>query len=135
MAIQRIDTAEAFDIEYPRCREWLLQALCYSTNNITEHDLLNGLIERDYLLWTSEHAACVTSLTEWEGKAVCVLFLIGGTKGKALREILLEGQPDVEAYAREHSCDGLLGIGREQWAKVLKPFGFQTEGTNFYKGI
>ncbi|QRM54746.1 hypothetical protein [Sinorhizobium sp. BG8] len=135
MAIQRIDNAEKFEIEYPRCREWLLEALKYSTNNIGENDLLNGLVERDYLLWTSDNAACVTSLTEWREKPVCVLFLIGGAKGKAMREILLEGQPIVEAYAQEHSCAGLLGIGREQWAKVLKPFGFQTEGTIFYKGI
>ncbi|WVT74019.1 hypothetical protein QM996_02575 [Sinorhizobium chiapasense] len=135
MAIQRIDTAEQFDIEYPRCREWLLEALKYSTNNISERDLLNGLIERDYLLWTSENAACVTSLTEWQEKPVCVLFLVGGSRGKAMREILVEGRPVVEDYARDHARVGLLGIGREQWAKVLKPFGFQTEGTIFYKGI
>lgn len=135
MAVQRIDTAEAFHIEYPRCREWLLEALSYSENDITESDLLIGLQDRDYLLWTSQNAACVTSLTEWREKPVCVLFLVGGARGKAMREILIEGQSIVEEYAREHSCVGLLGIGREQWAKVLKPFGFQTEGTIFYKGI
>lgn len=135
MAIQRIDSAEQFDIEYSRCREWLLKALEYSENKISEIDLISGLIERDYLLWTTDNAACVTSLTEWREKPVCVLFLIGGAKGRSLREILLEGQPVVEQYARDHACVGLLGIGREQWAKVLKPFGFQTEGTIFYKGI
>lgn len=85
MAVQRIDSAEQFDIEYPRCREWLLEALTYSENNISERDLLNGLIERDYLLWTSDNAACVTSLTEWREEPVCVLFLVGGEKGKAMQ--------------------------------------------------
>ena len=135
MAVTKVDTAEQFDAEYPRVRNWLIEALKLSDNNISERDLLIGLVERDYQLWTTENAACVTSLTEWNGKPVCCLFLIGGNKGKAMREVLCDGQDAVEAYAVSHGCDGLLGIGRKFWAKVLRPYGFITEGDCFYKGF
>lgn len=135
MAIQRVDTAEQFHIEYPRCRNWLIEALNYSENEITERDLLIGLQERDYLLWTTDNAACVTSLTEWESKRVCVLFLIGGNKGKAMREILFGGQPIVEAWAKSMGCDGLLGIGRDLWKNVLPAHGFIIKGNTYYKDI
>lgn len=140
MAVRKIDTAVEFDIEFPRTCEWLKQALTYTTNGVSFDDIIVGLADRDYQLWTTEHAACVTSITEWDSKRVCVLFLIGGEKGKAMGEILIEGQQAVEAYAREHNCKGLLGIGRGLWKRVLPAFGFEInatgEGENtYYKDI
>lgn len=133
MAVTKVDTAEQFHAEYPRVRDWLIEALKYSKNLVSEIDLLKGLEDRDYQLWTTSNAACVTSLTEWEGQPVCCLFLIGGNKGKAMAEILLEGQPVVEAYARAHGCKGLLGIGRALWARVLPAQGFTINGDTYFK--
>lgn len=135
MAVTKVDTAEQFDAEYPRVREWLLDAIRYSKNTIDEIDLIYGLFDRDYQLWTTENAACVTSLTEWEEKSVCCLFLIGGNKGKAMHEVLHVGQPIVEAYARKHGCDGILGIGRSFWRKILPAHGFIVKGDHYYKEI
>ena len=140
MAVRKIDTASEFDIEFPRTCEWLKEAHSYTTNSISFDDIIIGLNERDYQLWTTEHAACITSITEWSGKRVCVLFLIGGEKGRAMSEILNEGQQAVEAYAREHQCAGLLGIGRGLWKKVLPAFGFEVIATGvndntYYKDL
>lgn len=124
MAVRKIDTAGEFHQEITRCLPWLIEALKFTRNKIAAEDILKGLVERDYQLWTTEHAACVTSITEWQGKAVCCLFLIGGEKGKAMPEILA-ACPQLEEYARHHQCAGLLGIGRALWAKVLPAIGFQ----------
>lgn len=125
MTVRKIDNAVDFDIEFPRTCDWLKEAHTYGENAVSFYDIIIGLAERDYQLWTTEHAACITSITEWEGKRVCVLFLIGGEKGRAMSEILIEGQQAVEVYAREHKCRGLLGIGRGLWARVLPAYGFQ----------
>ena len=135
MAVTKVDTAEQFYAEYPRVRDWLISAMAYSDNEISEAKLLNGLVDREYQLWTTQNAACITSITEWEDKQVCCLFLIGGNRGKAMQEILYEGQPIVEAYAREHGCDGLLGIGRDLWKRVLPEHGFSVRGTIYFKEI
>jgi len=123
MAVRKIDTAEDFKSELDRCFPWLLEAFRFSNNQIAPEDILKGLVERDYQLWTTDHAACVTSLTEWDGKQVCCLFLIGGEKGMAMPEILA-AHTELEEYARKHGCAGLLGIGRALWAKVLPTIGF-----------
>lgn len=135
MAITRIDTAVDFDAEYPRVREWLISAFKYSANKIDERQLLQGLDERDYLLWTANNAACVTSLTEWRGHPVCVFFVVGGAAGKAIKEIFEEGLPVVEQYAREHNCKYVLGIGRIQWVRIVERYGFTTEGNEYYKEV
>jgi hypothetical protein len=124
MAVSKIDSAGEFHKEIDRCFPWLIEALRYSNNTIAAEDILRGLVERDYQLWTTDNAACITSITEWESKPVCCLFLIGGVRGKAMPEILA-AHPQLEEYARTHGCVGLLGIGRALWAKVLPALGFQ----------
>ncbi|MGO1160839.1 hypothetical protein ACTOV4_02650 [Brucella sp. C7-11G] len=135
MAVKRIDKAVEFEAEYPRVRQWILDVLEYSNSPYSEKDILNGLIERDYLLWTAPNAFCITSLTEWRNSPVCVLFLVGGTKGKAMRDIFEEGLPLVEQHAREHKRKYVLGIGRTGWKSFLTKHGFSTEGNEYYKEI
>ncbi|GAA5657131.1 hypothetical protein Brsp06_03505 [Brucella sp. NBRC 13694] len=135
MAVKRIDTAVEFDEEYPRVREWILNALPYSEQPYTEDNILIGLLERDYLLWTAPDAVCITSLTEWRNSKVCVFFLVGGTKGKAMRDIFVDGLPLVEQYARERACKYVLGIGRIGWKSILTKNGFTTEGNEYYKEV
>ncbi|KQO79437.1 hypothetical protein [Rhizobium sp. Leaf262] len=123
MEVKKVKITEGYD-EAIRVLPWLTEALQYSSDSITETDIIRGLIEYDYQLWLTDHAACITSFTEWEGKTVCCLFLISGEKGKALPEILA-AHPILEEYAREKGCDGLLGIGRATWLKALSRIGFE----------
>lgn len=124
MAVRKIDTAEEFNVEIVRVLPWLIAAHAYTQNEITFPEILNGLVERDYQLWVTDNAACVTSITKWNEKRVCCLFLIGGERGKAMPEIAA-GVGELEAYARKHNCAGLLGIGRALWKKIMPAFGFQ----------
>lgn len=133
MAIQRVDTAEQFEREYPRCRKWLIEALSH-TREFTERDILNGIDDRSFLLWTSTNAACVTQITNQDDQIVCLLVLVGGQKGKALREILVEGQAAVSSYAKSHSCTRLAGSPRKEWSRLLINDGFKVDNKNtFYK--
>lgn len=130
---RKIDTATEFTTEIPRCFPWLIEALQHSTSEVTPEQILERLVERDYQLWTTDNAAAITSITDWEGKRVCCLFLIGGEKGKAMPEILASHN-QLEEYARKFACVGLLGIGRALWAKVLPAIGFQVVSTDGDKG-
>lgn len=123
MAVTKVKITEGYD-EAIRVLPWLTEALKYSKNSINETDIIRGLIEYDYQLWLTDHAACITSLTEWDDRQVCCLFLISGEKGKALPEILA-AHPVLEEYAREKGCVGLVGIGRSTWLKALEKIGFE----------
>lgn len=132
MAVQRIDTAEQFDLEYPRVRDWLLKAIRRQLSGGDEVDLLEGLVERKYLLWTSENAAAVTQILNVDDVDVCHLYLVGGAKANALEEIL-NGADEVEEWAKSKGCKGFYGIGRPGWENALTPHGFKVQSINLYK--
>lgn len=133
MAIQRVDTAEQFHTEYPRCRDWLIEALSHTTQ-FTEHDVLNRLSSREFILWTSQNAAAVTQIASEGETLCCMLVLVGGERGKALREILAEGQDAILEYARQWGCTRLTGTPRKEWSRLLLRDGFKVDNkNNFYK--
>lgn len=127
MAVKKVNIADGFD-EAILVLPWLTEALQYSSDDVTETDLIKGLVEHDYQLWLTDNAACLSSLTKWEDKPVVCLFLISGEKGKALREVIT-AHPILEEYAREKRCEGLLGIGRSTWRKALGRIGFEVVST------
>lgn len=133
MAVTRIDTAEQFHTEYPRVREWLAKALKRQVSGGSETDLLQGLVERKYLMWTSENAVAVTELINADGADVCHLYLIGGKRANALDEILGDGMNEVEQWAKSKGCKGFSGIGRPGWESALAPHGFKVQSINLYK--
>ncbi|XUY28555.1 hypothetical protein RMR21_015675 [Agrobacterium sp. rho-8.1] len=133
MAVQRIDSAAQFDIEYPRVREWLNKALKRQVSGGNETDLLEGLVARKYVLWTSPNAAAVTEFVNMDGAEVCHFYLVGGTRANALDEILGEGISEVEQWAKSKGCKGFSGIGRPGWESALAPHGFKVQSINLYK--
>lgn len=132
-SVTKIDNLDDFAEEYPRVRDWIKEALTYNDEGFTERQLLDGIAERHYQVWTSANAVCVTSIVVHREKRTLVLFLVGGHKGKALRDIFVLGLPVVEKYARDFSCEAIMGIGRPQWGKYLSRYGFEIDENNFYK--
>jgi len=125
MAVRKIDNAGEFHSEIERCLPWLIDALAYSKDGSSIEDLLKGLVERDYQLWTANNVACVTALTKFDGRQVCCAYMVGGQKGHALRETLAS-YPVIEEYAKQKGCDGFLAFGRNTWRRPLASVGFQT---------
>lgn len=133
MAVRKIDTAVEFDIEFPRVRGWLIEALKHTTT-FSEIDVLTGLARGDFDLWTSPNAACVAQITTDAEMNVCVLVLVAGAQGKALREIMIEGQSAIIEWARNNSCQRIIGTPRKEWSRLLIRDGFKVDNkNNFYK--
>lgn len=133
MAIKRIISSEDFAAEYPRVRAWLKEAMKYQIADDNEQNLLDDLVSRRLVLWVSDHAACVTEITSVDNVKVCLLYLVAGEHGKAMDEILDEGQSHLETYAKSKGCKGFYGVGRPEWKRVLTPHGFKVQSVNFYK--
>ncbi|WP_421423423.1 hypothetical protein [Agrobacterium rosae] len=133
MAAKRIITSDEFADEYPRVREWLKAALAYQIGGGDEKALLDGLAEKRLQLWVSDDAACVTEITTVDGTKVCLLYLVAGEHGKAMEQILSDGQTAVEDWAKTKRCKGFYGIGRPEWKRVLAPHGFEVQSVNYYK--
>lgn len=133
MAVRRIDNTEDFAIEYPRCREWLLKGIEYQIGKADEAELLGGLLERKYLLWTSEKGACVTSNLNVDGEELRLIYVAGGEAHLGLQDVLAEGLPMIEEDAKRCGQKGFLIMGRLGWKPVLAPFDFKVQSVNYYK--
>lgn len=135
MAIQRITRDEDYRNHYPRVREWLLQALEY-TDEFDERTILKGLIEGSFQLWVTDRAVGVTQVAEEDQVRFCNLILVAGERGRALREVVVEGQSEVIAWAKANKCVQLRGTPRKEWTRLLLRDGFQINDRNeFYKEI
>lgn len=112
------------DSEYERVRDWLIAAMQPDPTKITEDTLLEKLRIGEWTLITTEHAAAVLQLCEFENEKIANVLLIGGERNKALREIMA-------AYSA--LCDALKGLGytkitgqpRKEFHALLKRNGFQ----------
>ncbi|MBB4230026.1 hypothetical protein [Rhizobium mongolense] len=128
MAIKRIESDEDFRVEYPRVREWLLEALKYSTNS-DERGVLAGLIDGSYSLWTGTNSAAITQNMQWDNRPVCILYLVAGD----LAEILGEGHQVISTWAKANGCEGFVLFGRPGWQRVLAPHGFEFSSIVMFK--
>jgi hypothetical protein len=127
MAVRKIDNFDEFINEYVRVRVWLVEALKHTTE-FTEQQILIGLILRQFVLWTSDNAACVAQITAPD----CLLVLVGGSKGKALREIMIDGQDAIIAWAGSSDCTRIVGSPRMDWSRLLLKSGFKVDNKNTF---
>lgn len=110
--------------EYERVRDWLIAAMQPDPSKISEDTLIEKLGDGEWTLITTEHAASVIQLCEYEDEKIANVLLIGGERNKALREIMVE-------YSA--LCDALKGLGytkitgqpRKEFHALLKRNGFQ----------
>lgn len=135
MTIKRITRDEDYRIHYPRVREWLLKALEY-TDEFDERTIIRGLIEDRFQLWVTDNSICVTEIADEADTRFCNLIVVAGERGKSLREVMIEGQGAVIAWAKANACVQLRGTPRKEWTKLLIRDGFQISDRNeFYKEI
>lgn len=127
---RRIETEEDFVAEYPRVRQWLLDAALRSGNPDERH-IIEAIGSGDWTLWTSPGAAATTDFIEWEGRKALVFVLAGGN----LDEILNVGAPAIEAWARENECKTTMLFGRRGWERKMKQTGYEYVATVLAKEI
>lgn len=115
--------------EYERVRSHLLRAFDASPAVFTEAEMLDKLRNGDWLLITTEHAACVLEFFEEDGEKGANILLIGGKIGGSLREIMA-AMNAVCAALRQMDFDYICGCPRPEFAKYLKRNGFEQAERN-----
>ncbi|TQX87392.1 hypothetical protein EQW76_14900 [Rhizobium sp. rho-13.1] len=106
----------------------MLSALETSTNP-DEQALLQGLIDRQYLLWIGEKSAAVTHNVVWDNRLVCQVYLAAGD----LDEILNVGINTIEEWAKSKGCEGFVLMGRTGWKRVLEARDFKFSSIVMFK--
>lgn len=119
------------DAEWARVKPWIESAL-YSTHGTHKiEDIEAGLKAGDYQLWTSPRAAIVTQICVTPQLSLLNFWLVGGDL-----HALLEMEPGIVAWAKnEHGCSLVLQLGRDAWARILKPLGYRAGMTMLTKEI
>lgn len=111
------------DEEYARVRPYLLAAFDASPAVFTEAEMLDKLRSGDWLLVTTDNAACVLEFFEEDGEKAANILLIGGKIGGSLREIMAAMEAVCSAL-RQMNFAYLCGSPRPEFAKYLLRKGF-----------
>lgn len=115
------------DEEYARIRPYLLAAFDASPAVFTEAEMLDKLRSGDWLLVTTDNAACVLEFFEEDGEKAANILLIGGKIGGSLREIMVAMEAVCSAL-RQMNFAYLCGSPRPEFAKYLLRKGFEKAG-------
>lgn len=113
--------------EYARIRPYLLAAFDASPAVFTEAEMLDKLRSGDWLLVTTDNAACVLEFFEQDGEKAANILLIGGKIGGSLREIMVAMEAVCSAL-RQMNFAYICGSPRPEFAKYLLRNGFEKAG-------
>ncbi|WP_037454273.1 hypothetical protein [Sinorhizobium fredii] len=119
--------------EYARVRSWLLSAF-NDRCTFNESELLENLRSNFWLLVTTEHAASVIEIVDNDGELYANVLLLGGQKGKALREIIPAHETLCE-FLKVEGFTKVLGTPRKELYRVLKINGFKEEQEKLIKRL
>ena len=108
--------------EYLRCEKYIQDALDIAdTHNSV--DILKGILDGVYELWTSENSAIVSQVIHYPKKIVLHLFLAGGN----LTE-LEQLYRDIEKWSYFQGVSKITLDGRPGWTRsFLQGYNFKTK--------
>lgn len=123
------------DEEYERIRPYLLAAFDASPAVFTEAEMIEQLRSGNWLLVTTDNAACVLEFFEEDGEKAANVLLVGGKKNGSLRELmalLRSAETALKAMGFAYIC----GSPRPEFTKyLLKNKGFEEVGKEIRKRI
>jgi hypothetical protein len=115
------------EAEYARVRDWLMSALLRVPGVFDEAELLEKLRAGEYwFLVTTEHSAGVLELVRIDGELIANVLLVGGERGKALREILAAIR-QLRVFLASNGFVKMVGTPRKEFHNILKANGFEEE--------
>jgi hypothetical protein len=109
-----------FAVEWARCAPWLQAALDHAGRTHRLDDVRAAIESGEARFWPGAASALVAVVETDPGERRLLIWLAGGDRPE-LEAVLL---PKAEAWARERCCRRVLVIGREGWARTLKPKGY-----------
>lgn len=101
-------------------KHFITPALDRGGNTHTWDDIVQGIREFRFQLWTGERAAAITEIIDYPRKRVLNVFLAGGDKDE-----LLEMLESARAFGRANGCASLTMAGRQGWQRVLNKHGWK----------
>lgn len=108
-------------MEWSRCRPWIIAALENSPGLETIEDVERLIEEGRYFFWPAANCAVITRIDEYpEARA---LMAVHG--GGDLEEFLNVVIPQLEEFAACNGFDYFGGEGREGWSRALKKYGYE----------
>ncbi|MBS0359817.1 MAG: hypothetical protein JSR98_00445 [Proteobacteria bacterium] len=82
---------------------------------------VRAAIDRGEAWFWSAPGSALVAVVEADPADLRLLIWLAGGDRRELEEMLL---PQAEAWARERGCRRVLVIGREGWARTLRPKGY-----------
>lgn len=93
-------------------------------------DVEAALNERRAHLWVGDKSCMLTTIEPYPtGERALDVWLCGGDD---LADVM-HGRPHVERWAAEAGCSQITIAGRQGWARVLAPFGYEVQSVNLRK--
>lgn len=108
------------EVEWARCAPWLQAALDHAGRTHSLADVRAAIEGGGAGFWPGASSALVALIETDPGDTRLLIWLAGGDR-RELEEALL---PRVEAWGRERGCRRALVIGRDGWARTLRPKGY-----------
>lgn len=113
-------------------RPMLEPAVAVSNGRYTTYDLYVALQQQRLHLWIAfgdEIVGCeVTQVFDYPSKRVLISLFTAGRMFRKWREPLLD---ILTRWARDNGCSCIEGMGREQWVRLLEPYGVRRMSVNF----
>jgi hypothetical protein len=122
---------------WPFAEPFLEPAVRRGVDGRTMVDVLDGVINGDYLLWlvtedSTVIAACVTEIVVYPRHKVLVLPWCGG---KGMKRWLRGGFDIAERYAKDVGCSHLEIPGRRGWSRILNKMGWSAGYTLYRREV
>jgi hypothetical protein len=108
----------------------LNQALTDAGGTATIDDLIAQARDGRVRIFHRAHSLAITEILGFPQKNVCNVVACAGR----LPEIL-EMEPEIEAFAREHDCAFMVTHGRSGWGRVGRKTGWVPVSMRFQKSL
>ena len=116
--------------EHQRLVQQLNLALSDAGGTATLDDLIAQAREGRVQIWHRDNSLAITEILGFPQKNVCNVVACAGR----LPEIL-EMEPEIETFAREHDCAFMVTHGRSAWGRVGRKTGWVPVSMRFQKSL
>lgn len=122
---------------WPQVEGFVEKALHYAQGKYLLEDVYALVTDFNYPLWVAfddegVKGAVITRFVEYPRKKYLFLEFCGGRDGFTWKAPMLRV---LRAWAKDHDCDGIEGVGRDGWQKIFESDGYVPTLRHFELGV